>query len=77
MEEDVHIVTRELKVAPLDRMEKFFLNPLTLVLFVLAGLRWWVLTLPFAPRSYLVSPGGVTIRAPVTSYPKARLSVSR
>jgi hypothetical protein len=72
----VFIVTRhEFKVAPFDRTGKLLSNPLTGFLFLFAGLLWWVLPFPFAPRGYRVSPEGITIRALVTSYviPKSKI----
>jgi len=49
---------------------------LTGFLFLFAGILWWVLPFPFAPRGYLVSPEGITIRALVTSYviPKSKIN---
>jgi len=64
-------VTRhEFKVAPLDRTGK-----LTTTLYLFTGVWWAVLSFLFAPRGYLVSPEGITIRALVTSYviPKSKI----
>lgn len=68
-------MTRKFRVAPLDRTGKLLSNPLTGFLFLFAGLLWWILPFPFAPRGYLVSPEGITIRALVTSYviPKSKI----
>lgn len=65
----------EFNVAPFDRTGKLLSNPLTGFLFLFAGLLWWVLPFPFAPRGYRVSPEGITIRALVTSYviPKSKI----
>lgn len=58
------------KVAPFDRTGK-----LTTTLYLFTGVWWAVLSFLFAPRSYLVSSEGITIRALVTSYaiPKSKI----
>lgn len=61
---------KKFKVAPLDRMGK-----LTTTLYLFTGVWWAVLSFLFAPRGYLVSSEGITIRALVTSYviPKSKI----
>lgn len=54
---------KKFKVAPFDRTGK-----LTTTLYLFTGVWWMVLSFLFAPRGYLVSPEGITIRALVTSY---------
>ncbi|SHF71269.1 PH domain-containing protein [Desulfofundulus australicus DSM 11792] len=58
------------KVTPFDRTGK-----LTTTLYLFTGMWWAVLLFLFAPRDYLVSPEGITIRALVTSYviPKCKI----
>jgi hypothetical protein len=53
---------KKFKVAPFDRTGK-----LTTTLYLFTGVWWAVLSFLFAPRGFLVSPEGITIRAPVTS----------
>ena len=64
------ITRSKFKVAPFDRTGK-----LTTTLYLLTGVWWAVLSFLFAPRGYLVSPEGITIRTLVTSYviPKSKI----
>ncbi|MEW6171591.1 MAG: PH domain-containing protein [Bacillota bacterium] len=55
------------RVAPFDRTARLLSGPLT-VIALLSGLWWWVLGILFSPRRYVVSPEGITIRAPASSY---------
>ncbi|MGQ9512893.1 ATP-binding cassette domain-containing protein [Thermodesulfitimonas sp.] len=55
------------RVAPFDRTARLLSGPLT-VIALLSGLWWWVLGILFSPRCYIVSPEGITIRAPASSH---------